>query len=263
MHAGEREALSLINSANPTISEIRSEIEAYEESESSLTPRGKLIYATLVMLNPGSGSQKVRRLTDDVIRTSPDSWLSDYANLMRISALNSTSTEMKVAELEQAIKKINFSRLLQSSDPLVSAYKARGLSEETGKDSLILQLAYAYRDVAKFDKAREVSEGIQNQNLREHCLKQIDYFERKENPMNATSEMPAIDDSPKAKSFSSEHDLPNEKREPLKQTAEEPTKAVSSEPVKEPAEQSSQWWLWLIGAIVVFGGIGLIARRQN
>jgi hypothetical protein len=215
------------------------------------------------MLNPGSDSQKVRSLTDDVIRTSPESWLSDYAKLMRISALNSTATEKKVAELEHAIEKINFSRLLQSSDPLVSTYKTRGLSEETGKDSLILQLAYAYRDAAKFDKAREVSAGIKNRNMREHCLKQIDYFERKENPMNAAEERPAIDNSPKAESFSPGDELPNEKTEPLELTTEEPDKVVDVDTSEGPSEQSSNWWLWLIGAVVVVCGIVLIARRKS
>lgn len=32
---------------------------------------------------------------------------------------------------------------------------------------------------------------------------------------------------------------------------------------EEAAEKSSNWWLWLIGAVVAIGGIGLIARRKS
>lgn len=44
---------------------------------------------------------------------------------------------------------------------------------------------------------------------------------------------------------------------------EEPIKVVTAQPVKESIEQSSNWWLWLIGAVVVFGGIGLIIRKKS
>ena len=45
----------------------------------------------------------------------------------------------------------------------------------------------------------------------------------------------------------------------IKESAE----VVTVEPSEEPAEQSSNWWLWLIGAVVVVGGIGLVARRKS
>lgn len=38
---------------------------------------------------------------------------------------------------------------------------------------------------------------------------------------------------------------------------------VPTEPIEEDFEPSSKWWLWLIGAVVLVGGIGLIARRKN
>lgn len=46
--------------------------------------------------------------------------------------------------------------------------------------------------------------------------------------------------------------------------AEEPTpEAVEPEPIKAPVEQSSKWWLWLIGLLVVAGGVGLATRRND
>ena len=35
------------------------------------------------------------------------------------------------------------------------------------------------------------------------------------------------------------------------------------EVAEETTEQSSQWWLWLVGAVVVVGGLGLVLRRKN
>lgn len=49
-------------------------------------------------------------------------------------------------------------------------------------------------------------------------------------------------------------------REPA---TEKPAEVDTPEPSEEPVEQSSNWWLWLIGAVVVVGGIGLIARRKS
>lgn len=44
---------------------------------------------------------------------------------------------------------------------------------------------------------------------------------------------------------------------------EEPAEVVVAEPLEEPAGQSSQWWLWLIGGVVVVAGIGLSVRRKR
>lgn len=38
---------------------------------------------------------------------------------------------------------------------------------------------------------------------------------------------------------------------------------VVAEPIEEDVEQSSNWWLWLVGALVVVGGLGLVLRRKN
>jgi len=44
---------------------------------------------------------------------------------------------------------------------------------------------------------------------------------------------------------------------------EKPTEVVTTEPSQEPAEKSSNWWLWLIGALVVLGVVGLAFRRKS
>lgn len=44
---------------------------------------------------------------------------------------------------------------------------------------------------------------------------------------------------------------------------EEIPKVVIVETSEDPAEQPSQWWLWLIGALVVLGGLVIVARRKS
>jgi len=44
---------------------------------------------------------------------------------------------------------------------------------------------------------------------------------------------------------------------------EEPAEMVAAKPIEEEVEQSSNWWLWLIGAVIVVGGVGLAVRRKN
>lgn len=45
-----------------------------------------------------------------------------------------------------------------------------------------------------------------------------------------------------------------------KESEEAPAKFESTE---EAIEQSSNWWLWIIGALVVIGGLGLVLRRKS
>lgn len=46
------------------------------------------------------------------------------------------------------------------------------------------------------------------------------------------------------------------------QATEEPAEVIAVEPIKEPVEKSSNWWLWLVGLLVAFGGV-LVIRRKN
>jgi len=46
-------------------------------------------------------------------------------------------------------------------------------------------------------------------------------------------------------------------------TREEPAEAAPVEIVEETPEESTNWLLWLIGALVVLGGLGLVVRRKN
>ena len=43
---------------------------------------------------------------------------------------------------------------------------------------------------------------------------------------------------------------------------EEPAEVVVAEPIGEDIEQSSNWWLWLIGAVVVVGGVFVLCSRK-
>lgn len=44
---------------------------------------------------------------------------------------------------------------------------------------------------------------------------------------------------------------------------EESAEVTSDEPSEEAAEKSSNWWLWLIGAVLVVRGLGWVIRRKS
>ena len=44
---------------------------------------------------------------------------------------------------------------------------------------------------------------------------------------------------------------------------EKSTEAVTPKPTEEPVEKSSNWWLWLIGLLVVIGGLGFWAHLNR
>ena len=46
-------------------------------------------------------------------------------------------------------------------------------------------------------------------------------------------------------------------------TTEEPVEVVVAEPTEKPTEQSSNWFFWLIGALVILGGLFLVVRRKS
>lgn len=71
-----------------------------------------------------------------------------------------------------------------------------------------------------------------------------------------TVEIPATPPAPEVEEVAQEFTAP----EPA---IEKPAEVVTSEPSEEPVEQSSQWWLWLIGLLVALGGLGLVLRRKN
>lgn len=45
--------------------------------------------------------------------------------------------------------------------------------------------------------------------------------------------------------------------------SEEPIEELTLEPAEESSEKSSNWWLWLIGAVIIVGGIGFGVRRKS
>ena len=48
-----------------------------------------------------------------------------------------------------------------------------------------------------------------------------------------------------------------------KPATEEPDEITPVKMAEESPEQSSQWWLWLVGALVVVGGLGMLLRRKS
>lgn len=48
-----------------------------------------------------------------------------------------------------------------------------------------------------------------------------------------------------------------------KPEVKEPAEVRSVEVVEETPEQSSQWWLWLVGTLVIFGGLGWILCHKR
>lgn len=43
---------------------------------------------------------------------------------------------------------------------------------------------------------------------------------------------------------------------------EEPAEVVFAEATEEPVEKSSNWWLWLVGLVVVVGGVVAVRRKS-
>jgi hypothetical protein len=69
-------------------------------------------------------------------------------------------------------------------------------------------------------------------------------------------EIPATSPAPEVEEAAQEVTAP----EPA---TKEPAEITPVEMAEESPEQSSQWWLWLVGALVVVGGLGMLLRRKS
>ena len=85
-------------------------------------------------------------------------------------------------------------------------------------------------------------------------------------PENQTKSLISLqsDESSTRQSSSAEEvaEVTEEVTEPEPAT-EEPAEVVVAEASEESAEQSSNWWLWLIGLLVFVGGLAVVVRRKN
>ena len=50
---------------------------------------------------------------------------------------------------------------------------------------------------------------------------------------------------------------------PPEPTNDRPVEVSTSKPAEHPEEKSSNWWLWLIGLLVVIGGLAVVVRRKS
>ena len=75
-------------------------------------------------------------------------------------------------------------------------------------------------------------------------------------PKNPTAETPSTPPESEIEGDTQESTAP-------KPATEEPDEVVNAEPTEEPTEQSSNWWLWLIGLLVVLGGLAVVVRRKS
>lgn len=64
---------------------------------------------------------------------------------------------------------------------------------------------------------------------------------------------------------SSVYDLSKEVEAPPEPepSVQEPVEAMAAELPPEPAEETSRWWLWMLGALAVIGGLFAIFRRKQ
>lgn len=91
----------------------------------------------------------------------------------------------------------------------------------------------------------------------------------KENVKQAVSEIPATLSTPEAGKVAQEPTAPEPViEEPVLEVApaapvEEVAEVVVAEPVVEDVEQSSNWWLWFIGAVVVVAGMVFILHHKS
>ena len=75
-------------------------------------------------------------------------------------------------------------------------------------------------------------------------------------PQRSVAETPSVSSEPAVAETS-------EAIKPPEPAIEEPVELTIAEPPEPSAEQSSNWWLWLIGLLVVVGGLTVVVRRKS
>lgn len=83
---------------------------------------------------------------------------------------------------------------------------------------------------------------------REHLFAQFAVSDEEEKPTDAPAAVEVVEGAQESTAS-----------EPA---TEKPAEVKTFQPVVEP-KKPSQWWLWLIGAVVIIGGLGLVLRRKS
>lgn len=136
-------------------------------------------------------------------------------------------------------------QLAALKDPRLSAFLDKLASEIPAEQEEVHWAIQSARNSETRDKLRVLREAA--------YTKRLAAFGLKEEVGTSTVE---------ASSGSDVDEAAEEMRESEPAT-EEPTEVKTADTTEKPAEQSSNGWLWLIGAALFVGGIGLAVRRKS
>jgi len=93
-------------------------------------------------------------------------------------------------------------------------------------------------------------------------LEETPYIETTESTRSGTRDAEAIEEPTEDSPATEFEEVAQESTAPESAT-EKLAEVKVPEPAEEAAEEPSQWWLWLIGLLVIVGGLGFALRRKS
>ena len=164
------------------------------------------------------------------------------------------TNKLFLEKLDEIFKKAsNRSELLELERVFRDASAKSGIADNIYNTPLFYLLGFELTDEEKAYLLEET--GLSEDQLLPSGQMHLIGFEL-EKAQTVVAEIPATSPAPEVTEAVQESIAP----EPV---TEEPAEVATAESPTEAAEKSSQWWLWLIGAVVVIGGLGLVLRRKN
>lgn len=239
----------------------------------------KIIYCITLSINDSQKSlEEALKVSKEIQTAAPYVWQKDFGKYQEVTTLSLLGKDHKEALIESsksALESIDFEKIYTSDSILVDTLKDTfSMTPHTmeGAIRLILTNALTYSD--SIDEAEKVASKIVDPELRKLALgairtkkimesedkgKRYEATSTETNANNATKQVAETPATPPA----SEVEEEAQESTASEPAAEESAEVTTDEPSEEPTDQSPQWWLWLIGVLVIVGGLGLVLRRKS
>lgn len=237
----------------------------------------KLVYIlSLIDARSNESLELANRLSNELQSGASESWQRHFAQFLEVTVFGLRGDfDSQVVAAERALDQINYKSLYASDSEFIKVQMdVFGMSPSRLKDTTNFLLGSAMIKENMLDGLEDVTLRISDRELRkvlENAAETVRIMKSEDRGEPYAKAYPATASENESKLRSSPvvqgEDLPSTKAvgevPPPQAVIEKPVEVVMPEPSEELADESSQWWLWLVGLMVVVGGLALVVRRKS
>lgn len=263
------------NKAWPNTEYMKNVVETERGSVDQST--AELVYTfSLIDRRSKESLELANQFSSELQVTASEPWQRDFAQFLEVTILGLRGDfSSQIVAAERAVNQIDYEGLYASDSEFIKVQmEVFGMSSARLEDTTNFLLGSALIKEDKLDSLAAVTRRIGDRELQkvlENAADTVKIMKSEDEgkpyvkipPDSATENGSKQHSPPVTQQEASSVSKVIEEVSAPEPTVEDPAEVVVTEPIEEDVEQSSNWWLWLIGAVVLVGGIGLTLRRKS